>query len=98
MMFSKLLTYEREFKKGMLTTKEQLDILRSLSCYCTRTKKNGHALCRDCFAKLTKSEQDSLFIRIPGFGESYERCLARLEERRARPGQNSPRYVDPRKT
>jgi hypothetical protein len=78
-----------------MTSREQINILCSPSCYCGRAKNKGHAVCRECFAKLTKAEKDSLFLRIPAFGTSYESCVAALKQRaRLTP---SPRYVDPRR-
>ena len=72
-----------------LTKDEQFAILRKDTCHCGRAKQRGHAFCHRCFNRLSHAAQDALYMRVPGFGESYERAV---EELKGNSGHASPRY------
>jgi len=76
-----------------LTEREQYAILQSERCHCGRSKKRKHAFCGRCFHRLAPETQSALYIRIPHFGESYERAVVELEQKEHR---KRNRYIDPR--
>jgi hypothetical protein len=61
-----------------MTTREQLETLRSDTCQCGDPKKTRHAFCLKCYRALSPEVQAALYDRIPRFGEAYEAALEEL--------------------
>lgn len=63
-----------------MTAREQLEILMTNTCQCGAWKEKRMALCRGCWAFLSKDVRKALYRRIPVFGTAYEAALKDLRE------------------
>ena len=69
---------------------DQLEVGKSLVCFCTRSKRGGHVFCNRCFHMLTADAQYALtHAQRRDFPAIYDRCVAQLQGARRAP---SPRY------
>jgi hypothetical protein len=75
-----------------------VEILRSKTCWCQRTKYANHAICTHCWAKLTKEQRDALYLKGPEFLTAYEAATAFLAKHvrphKAVPAKTKARLFD----